>query len=100
MISDRGLHPKAQRDLVVQLRKLLERDPELQIIATSHSPYLVDHLEPQEVRLSTVLPDGTIRFAALTDHPDFERWKEAMRPGEFWSTVGEQWVGERGAEQP
>lgn len=97
---DRGLHPKAQRDLVAQLRKLLERDPELQIIATSHSPYLVDHLEPREVRLSTVLPEGTIRFAALTDHPDFERWKEAMRPGEFWSTVGERWVGERGAEQP
>lgn len=95
---DRGLHPRAQRDLVIQLRNLLERDPELQIIATSHSPYLVDHLEPREVRLSTVLPDGTIRFAALTEHPDFERWKEAMRPGEFWSTVGEKWVGERSTE--
>jgi energy-coupling factor transporter ATP-binding protein EcfA2 len=95
---DRGLHPKAQQDLVAQLRTLLERDPELQIIATSHSPYLVDHLDPREVRLSTVLPDGTIRFAALTDHPEFERWKEAMRPGEFWSTVGESWVGEHGAE--
>jgi len=90
---DRGLHPKAQKDLVAQLRKLLERDPELQIIATSHSPYLVDHLDPKEVRLSTVLPDGTIRFAELTQHPDFERWKEVMRPGEFWSTVGEGWVG-------
>jgi energy-coupling factor transporter ATP-binding protein EcfA2 len=90
---DRGLHPKAQKDLVSQLRKLLERDPELQIVATSHSPYLVDHLDPKEVRLSTVLPDGTIRFAALTQHPDFERWKETMRPGEFWSTVGESWVG-------
>jgi predicted ATPase len=90
---DRGLHPKAQKDLVAQLRTLLERDPELQIIATSHSPYLVDHLDPKEVRLSTVLPDGTIRFAALTQHPDFERWKEVMRPGEFWSTVGESWVG-------
>jgi energy-coupling factor transporter ATP-binding protein EcfA2 len=95
---DRGLHPKAQSDLMAQLRTLLERDPELQIIATSHSPYLVDHLDPREVRLSTVLPDGTIRFAALTDHPEFERWKEAMRPGEFWSTVGERWVGEREAE--
>jgi energy-coupling factor transporter ATP-binding protein EcfA2 len=90
---DRGLHPKAQKDLVTQLRKLLERAPELQIIATSHSPYLVDHLDPKEVRLSTVLPDGTIRFAELTQHPDFERWKEVMRPGEFWSTVGEGWVG-------
>lgn len=90
---DRALHPRAQKDLVAQLRALLERDPELQIIATSHSPYLVDQLDPKEVRLSTVLPEGTIRFAALTQHPDFERWKEAMRPGEFWSTVGESWVG-------
>ncbi|MFY2556337.1 AAA family ATPase [Corallococcus terminator] len=89
---DRGLHPKAQKDLVMQLRKLLERDPELQIIATSHSPYLLDHLDPKEVRLSTVLPDGGIRFAELIQHPDFERWKEVMRPGEFWSTVGEEWV--------
>lgn len=90
---DRALHPKAQKDLVAQLRTLLERDPELQIIATSHSPYLVDHLDPKEVRLSTVLPDGTIRFGALTQHPDFDRWKDAMRLGEFWSTVGESWVG-------
>ncbi len=90
---DRGLHPKAQKDLVTQLRKLLERDSELQVIATSHSPYLVDHLDPKEVRLSTVLPNGTFRFAELTQHPDFERWKEVMRPGEFWSTVGEGWVG-------
>jgi predicted ATP-dependent endonuclease of OLD family len=91
---DRGLHPKAQKDLVAQLRKLQEQDPELQIIATSHSPYLVDHLDPKEVRLSTVLPDGGIRFAELTQHPEFERWKEVMRPGEFWSTVGEGWVAD------
>lgn len=96
---DRGLHPRAQRDLVAQLRKLLEQDPELQIIATSHSPYLLDNLDPKEVRLSNVLPDGTIRFAALTDHPDFERWKGVMHPGEFWSTVGEKWVGEPRKEQ-
>jgi predicted ATPase len=96
---DRGLHPRAQRDLVAQLRKLLEQDPELQIIATSHSPYLLDNLDPKEVRLSNVLPDGTIRFAALTDHPNFERWKGVMHPGEFWSTVGEKWVGEPRKEQ-
>ncbi|NTX64639.1 AAA family ATPase [Myxococcus sp. CA051A] len=91
---DRGLHPKAQEHLVAQLRELLKQDPELQIVATSHSPYLIDHLDPKEVRLSNVLPDGTIHFAELTQHPDFARWKEVMRPGEFWSTVGEGWVGD------
>ena len=37
---DRGLHPKAQRELVGLLRIILEQNPDLQIVATSHSPYL------------------------------------------------------------
>lgn len=89
---DRGLHPKAQRDLVSQLRLLLARFPDLQVVATSHSPYLVDCMKPEEVRLTTVRPDGSAHCAPLKDHPRFEEWKDVMRPGEFWSTVGEDWV--------
>jgi predicted ATPase len=92
---DHGLHPQAQRDLVALLRKLLGSKPELQIVTTTHSPYLLDHLRPDEVRLTTRLPDGSVACARLEEHPDFERWKEAMTPGEFWSMVGEQWVGGR-----
>lgn len=92
---ERGLHPKALGDLVKQLRAILERHPEIQIVATSHSPYLLDHVDPKEVRCGTIGPDGYARFATLSDHPDFARWKESMRPGEFWSTVGDQWVAER-----
>jgi hypothetical protein len=28
----------------------------------------------------------------LTDHPEFDRWKDAMTSGEFWSHAGEDWV--------
>jgi hypothetical protein len=28
----------------------------------------------------------------LTDHPDFEHWKDSLDPGEFWASVGEEWV--------
>lgn len=89
---DRGLHPLAQKELVVLLKQLLEKNKDLQILATSHSPYLVDHLEPSEVRLTAVSPEGFARIACLTDHPDFERWKGQMAPGEFWSLVGESWA--------
>lgn len=92
---DHGLHPRAQRDLVTLFRKLFEQDPELQIVATTHSPYLLDQLDPKEVRLTTRLEDGSVACARLDEHPDFEKWKEAMTPGEFWSMVGEKWVGER-----
>ncbi len=91
---EKGLHPRAVGELVTQLRRIQEAAPGLQIIATSHSPYLVDHLEPEEVRLSAIDADGHSVFANLTDHPDYERWKNQMAPGEFWSAVGEDWVVE------
>jgi len=95
---DRALHPKAQKDLVALLRKLMEANPELQIVATSHSPYLLDHLKPEEVRLTTLREDGSAACARLQDHPEFEKWKDEMSPGEFWSTVGEKWVADVGPE--
>ena len=90
---DRGLHPKAQREVIGLLRTVLEQDPELQIVATTHSPYLVDCLRPEEVRLTTLGDDGTVSCASLVEHPDFDKWKDEMAPGEMWSLFGEDWVG-------
>lgn len=89
---DRALHPKAQRELVGYLHELVRTRPGLQIIATTHSPYLVEHLEYDEVRAITQQPDGTSVVASLADHPQAERWREEMSAGEFWSSVGESWV--------
>ena len=89
---DRSLHPKAQADLVGLLRKLLEQHPDMQIVATSHSPYLLDHLRPEEVRLTTLRDDGSVACGRLDEHPEFDKWKESMTPGEFWSLVGEKWL--------
>jgi hypothetical protein len=72
----------------------LEQNPEMQIVATSHSPYLLDHLRPEEVRLTTLRDDGSVACGRLDAHPDFDKWKETMTPGEFWSLVGEKWLVE------
>jgi predicted ATP-dependent endonuclease of OLD family len=89
---DRGLHPKAQLDLVSYLRGLLESQPNLQIIATTHSPYILDRVTSDEVRLVTLGDDGWAVCGRLQDHPEFERWKEEMTPGEFWMMFGEKWL--------
>jgi predicted ATPase len=89
---ERGLHPKALGHYIDQLRILQKQDPELQIIATSHSPYLLDYLRAEEVLLTSLDENGYTVVKSLTDHPDYERWKEVMGPGEFWSTVGEDWI--------
>jgi len=91
---ERGLHPKALGDLVSQLRRLQEQNPELQIVATSHSPYLLDHFKAEEILLTSLDEEGYAAVKPLTDHPEYEPWKDLMAPGEFWSTVGEKWVTE------
>jgi predicted ATPase len=91
---EHGLHPMAQRELIKLIRKLLIQYPDLQIIATSHSPYLLDDLEPQEILLTWADEDGVTSCARIDQHSDFERWKNEMSPGEFWSMVGEKWVGQ------
>jgi AAA domain, putative AbiEii toxin, Type IV TA system len=90
---DHGLHPKAQRKVIPLIRRVLEENPDLQIIATTHSPYVVDELDPKEVRITWANEEGVTQCARLENHPDFERWKDELWPGEFWSLVGEQWVG-------
>jgi hypothetical protein len=44
--------------------------------------------------------DGSAMCKPLTDHPDFERWKESMSPGEFWSTFYEDWLTKTREPQP
>lgn len=92
---ERGLHPKALGELVRQIRDVQRRFTNLQVIGTTHSPYLVDHFDAGEVIITALRDDGSVAAARLNEHPDFERWKDEMRPGEFWSTVGEDWLREK-----
>lgn len=89
---DHGLHPKAQMELIDVFRGLIDQNPELQIVATAHSPYILNQLEWNEVRVTGLRDDGSAICARLEDHPEVERWREAMTPGEFWSHVGDDWV--------
>ncbi|QRK12067.1 AAA family ATPase [Archangium violaceum] len=90
------LHPVAQAKLIEVLRRLQQNDPELQIIATSHSPFILNYLDPKEVRMTFLAENGFARCEKLSAHPEFERWKDLMSPGEFWSTVGESWLEKAG----
>ncbi|MFO0552637.1 MAG: ATP-binding protein [Polyangiaceae bacterium] len=93
LIDDLGLalHPTAQLELVRQLRALLEREPELQIIATTHSPYILDRLEPEEVFVCFPGAEGTV-VRKLSEHPAAARAKESMTTGELWTYEPEDWV--------
>jgi predicted ATPase len=91
---DHGLHPKGQMHLVDFFHSLLQSEEfsESQIIATSHSPYVLNQLMPNEVRVMALRDDGSSICVPLSEHPEFDRWKDAMTPGEFWSHLGDDWV--------
>jgi AAA15 family ATPase/GTPase len=89
---ERGLHPKAVGELMTALREIQKLKPGLQIIATSHSPYVLHSLKPKEVRVVTLDPARGTLVAPLEAYPEFDKWRDAMTPGEFWSFVGEDWV--------
>lgn len=88
---DRGLHPKAQATLVKSLRTLMQQLSFLQIICTTHSPYLLDHFEEPEIRVLARTETG-VETRRMRTHPDWDRLGASMGAGEFWSTVGEEWA--------
>jgi predicted ATPase len=89
---DRGLHLSAQVQLVGVLRELMKLDPELQIVCTTHSPYLLDLFEPSEVRVLALDAERRTHARPLVEHPEFDKWKFGTQTGELWATLGEDWV--------
>lgn len=78
---ERGLHPYLLGSLVSFLRKMTrgEIGPRaVQIVLATHSADLLDHLEPDEVRLMTRDPaSGSVRVDRVPT--DTEAWQETYR---------------------
>ncbi len=92
---EQALHPRAQRELVQLLRDLIARPEfsDLQIVATTHSPYALDLLDPSEVYAFAVREDGTVASKRLSEHPDAEKMKGSLTAGQLWSLDEERtWV--------
>ncbi|MFN7944635.1 MAG: AAA family ATPase [Blastocatellia bacterium] len=88
---EQGLHPLAQRKLMQTLKEFAERQNR-QIILTSHSPYIVDELDAEDVWVMATDKDGISHTKRLSDHPDAKRALEVLTTGEFLSAEGESWV--------
>ncbi|MBK7535311.1 MAG: AAA family ATPase [Myxococcales bacterium] len=92
---DHALHPRAQMELMRMLKGLLAlpKFQDLQIVATTHSPYVLDELTPAEVHVFALRDDGTVASKCLSEHPDAAKVPDALRTGELWSLDPERdWV--------
>lgn len=92
---EQALHPRAQRELVQLLQDLIVRPEfsDLQIVATTHSPYVLDLLDPSAVYGFALRDDGTVASKLLSEHPDAEKMKGSLTAGQLWSLDEERnWV--------
>lgn len=91
---ERGIHPGALQNFVAQLRALFEVRPDLQIIATTHSPYLVTEFAREEILMTTLDDEGYALCAPMTANDQWDKWKDIAVTGEFWGIIGEDWIKE------
>lgn len=89
---EQGLHPQAQRELVSLLKQILADHRNLQIIFTTHSPYIIDELSPSQVHVLSSTPQGYTATSRLDQHPDAAWVTQTLTTGEFWDAEGEAWV--------
>ena len=89
---EQGLHPQAQRELMNVFKEIIAENPNLQIIFSTHSPYIMDALVPSQVHILNNSKSGFTMSKRLDEHPDVEWAKETLTTGEFWDAEGEDWV--------
>lgn len=82
---ENGIHPKQLEYVVQMLASLTERDEPVQVIITTHSPYVLDFVPRDAVRVFSRGPDGNVSVEAFHS---FEGISDMLSKG---MTLGEAW---------
>jgi predicted ATPase len=96
---ENGNHPKRLGQIVDVLRKISSGAGgarPTQIIMTTHSPYMLDFLQPEEVLIATREPGGAARIDPLTNAPHLAERLQDFSVGELIFNVGEEALAGRG----
>ncbi len=86
---ERGLDPPSQRRLIRVLRRVAATDATLQVIMTTHSPYIVDELAPEELWVAGRDATRQVRVMRMLELPDADGALRVLTTGEFWSVLGD-----------
>lgn len=81
---ENGIHPGRMKAIVGLLRQMSEASPGMQVIMTSHSPFLVDEMQPDEVTWCQ-RKNGEVVTQRLDTNEIVNRQKSLFELGEIWS---------------
>lgn len=81
---ENGIHPKRLESVIETLRKLTERGG-TQVLATTHSPHVLDCFQPEEVTICARRRDRTVATRKLSDSEKVQKEKSIFTLGEIWA---------------
>lgn len=90
-----GIHPGLLRKLVQLFRDMTtgaHGGPPTQIVLTTHSPMLLNLVEPEEIRVIQRGADGATTVTPFMAAPDIDRLLGYQGPGEIWVNQGEEYL--------
>jgi len=91
---ENGIHPNRLRDILKILRKLVQEQSHTQVVLTTHSPYVLDLFEPEEVTLCTKSETGEIRTTLLSESAKVLEQRDVFTLGEIWTSEGDKEIAE------
>ena len=86
---ENGIHPKRLEAVFSILRTLTEEQGRTQVIMTTHSPYVLDLFQPEEVTLCRMNSAGEVEVKSLADSLQVVRQQKLFTLGEIWTGEGD-----------
>jgi predicted ATPase len=84
---ENGVHYSRLKQVIGLLNGIAKKD--VQVIITTHSPYLLDLVAPEDVRVFSKDGEGAVHAARLSDFPDVEKMRKHFNSGEIWTAFDE-----------
>jgi len=84
-----GVHHASLKDIVETLRQL-SSDKGVQVILTTHSPYLLDFVEMDEVQVFQKDEEGAVHAKRLSEFEGAGEISDMFATGEKWSMLSEE----------
>jgi predicted ATPase len=81
---ENGVHHAGLREIVKTLRALSDTKG-VQVVMTTHSPYLLDLVEPEDVRIFWKDQEGAVHAMKMSEAKDVDEMKKHFMTGEIWT---------------
>lgn len=87
---ENGIHPARLKEVLTILRDLIEEQDHTQVLMTTHSPYVIDLFQPEEVTLCSKDEEGAVQTRRLSESKAVREQIDVFSLGEIWAGDGDE----------